>query len=92
MTSARGCPQAGGPHWRDAAAVPILAGVGFTVSLPPGGLAFGDDPGRAAAVTTGVLVASPSPRFRRRSCSGCACANTSARRMMLTPALDRRSL
>ncbi|GAA3443530.1 Na+/H+ antiporter NhaA [Planomonospora venezuelensis] len=45
-------------HWRDMAAVSILAGVGFTVSLLIGGLAFGDDPERAAAVTTGVLAAS----------------------------------
>ncbi|OUC99559.1 Na+/H+ antiporter NhaA [Streptosporangium minutum] len=45
-------------HWRDMAAVSILAGIGFTVSLLIGDLAYGDDPGRAAAVTTGVLVAS----------------------------------
>ncbi|MBG0827259.1 Na+/H+ antiporter NhaA [Planomonospora sp. ID67723] len=46
------------PHWRDTAAVSILAGVGFTVSLPIGGLAFGDDRERAAAVTTGVPASS----------------------------------
>ncbi|GGS62344.1 Na(+)/H(+) antiporter NhaA 3 [Planobispora rosea] len=45
-------------HWRDMAAVSILAGIGFTVSLLIGGLAFGDDPERASAVTTGVLAAS----------------------------------
>ncbi len=45
-------------HWRDMAAVSILAGIGFTVSLLIGDLAYGDDPGRADAVTTGVLVAS----------------------------------
>ncbi|GAA4236501.1 NhaA family Na+:H+ antiporter [Streptosporangium album] len=45
-------------HWRDMAAVSILAGIGFTVSLLIGNLAYGDDPGRANAVTTGVLAAS----------------------------------
>lgn len=45
-------------HWRDMAAVSILAGIGFTVSLLIGGLAFGDDPERLNAVTTGVLAAS----------------------------------
>ncbi|GHH71737.1 Na(+)/H(+) antiporter NhaA 3 [Streptosporangium violaceochromogenes] len=45
-------------HWRDMAAVSILAGIGFTVSLLIGGLAFGDDPARTNAVTTGVLAAS----------------------------------
>ncbi|MER5426120.1 Na+/H+ antiporter NhaA [Streptosporangium roseum] len=45
-------------HWRDMAAVSILAGIGFTVSLLIGDLAFGDDPGRVDAVTTGVLLAS----------------------------------
>ncbi|MBB4913093.1 Na+/H+ antiporter NhaA [Streptosporangium saharense] len=45
-------------HWRDMAAVSTLAGIGFTVSLLIGGLAYGDDPGRTNAVTTGVLAAS----------------------------------
>ncbi len=45
-------------HWRDMAAVSILAGIGFTVSLLIGGLAYGDDPERVNAVTTGVLAAS----------------------------------
>lgn len=45
-------------HWRDMAAVSILAGIGFTVSLLIGDLAYGDDPGRVDAVTTGVLLAS----------------------------------
>ncbi|MFF4413786.1 Na+/H+ antiporter NhaA [Streptosporangium sp. NPDC001559] len=45
-------------HWRDMAAVSTLAGIGFTVSLLIGGLAYGDDPGRVNAVTTGVLAAS----------------------------------
>ncbi|WP_433249640.1 Na+/H+ antiporter NhaA [Streptosporangium sp. CA-135522] len=45
-------------HWRDMAAVSILAGIGFTVSLLIGSLAYGDDPERVNAVTTGVLVAS----------------------------------
>ncbi|SNS93129.1 Na+:H+ antiporter, NhaA family [Streptosporangium subroseum] len=45
-------------HWRDMAAVSILAGIGFTVSLLIGNLAYGDDPERVNMVTTGVLVAS----------------------------------
>ncbi|WP_406319307.1 Na+/H+ antiporter NhaA [Streptosporangium sp. NBC_01639] len=45
-------------HWRDMAAVSILAGIGFTVSLLVGNLAYGADPERANAVTAGVLVAS----------------------------------
>jgi NhaA family Na+:H+ antiporter len=40
------------------AAVSILAGIGFTVSLLIGNLAYGDDPERVNMVTTGVLVAS----------------------------------
>jgi NhaA family Na+:H+ antiporter len=45
-------------HWRDMAAVSLLAGIGFTVSLLVGDLAYGDDPQRAEAVTTGILAAS----------------------------------
>ncbi|PZG42905.1 Na+/H+ antiporter NhaA [Spongiactinospora gelatinilytica] len=45
-------------HWRDMAAVSLLGGVGFTVSLLIGDLAYGGDPARADAVTTGVLAAS----------------------------------
>ncbi|MEV8636736.1 Na+/H+ antiporter NhaA [Streptosporangium sp. NPDC051023] len=45
-------------RWRDMAAVSILAGIGFTVSLLIGDLAYGDDPERVNAVTTGVLAAS----------------------------------
>ncbi|MEV0582898.1 Na+/H+ antiporter NhaA [Nonomuraea sp. NPDC050310] len=45
-------------HWRDMAAVSLLGGIGFTVSLLIGNLAYGDDPARSAAVTTGVLTAS----------------------------------
>lgn len=45
-------------HWRDMAAVSLLAGIGFTVSLLIGDLAYGADPTRSAAVTTGVLTAS----------------------------------
>ncbi|MFF5210000.1 Na+/H+ antiporter NhaA [Streptosporangium sp. NPDC000396] len=45
-------------HWRDMAAVSILAGIGFTVSLLIGDLAYGDDPERVNLVTTGVLTAS----------------------------------
>ncbi|MGW0810522.1 Na+/H+ antiporter NhaA [Nonomuraea sp. NPDC002799] len=45
-------------HWQDMAAVSSLAGVGFTVSLLIGDLAYGDDRQRAEAVTTGILAAS----------------------------------
>ncbi|MEQ4720880.1 Na+/H+ antiporter NhaA [Nonomuraea sp. B19D2] len=45
-------------HWRDITAVSLLAGIGFTVSLLIGDLAYGDDRQRAEAVTTGVLAAS----------------------------------
>lgn len=45
-------------HWRDMAAVSLLAGIGFTVSLLIGSLAFGSDPERNNAVTTGILAAS----------------------------------
>ncbi|MEV1170029.1 Na+/H+ antiporter NhaA [Nonomuraea sp. NPDC049784] len=45
-------------HWRDMAAVSLLAGIGFTVSLLIGDLAYGDDRQRAEAVTTGILAAS----------------------------------
>ncbi|WP_157248733.1 Na+/H+ antiporter NhaA [Nonomuraea typhae] len=45
-------------HWRDMAAVSLLAGIGFTVSLLIGDLAYGHDPQRADAVTTGILAAS----------------------------------
>ncbi|MFI6481318.1 Na+/H+ antiporter NhaA [Nonomuraea sp. NPDC050663] len=45
-------------QWRDMAAVSCLAGIGFTVSLLIGELAYGDDPTRFRAVTTGVLTAS----------------------------------
>lgn len=44
-------------HWRDLAAVAVLAGVGFTVSLLIGDLAY-SDPARFERVTTAVLVAS----------------------------------
>jgi NhaA family Na+:H+ antiporter len=40
------------------AAVPILAWVGFTVSLLIDDPAFGDDPERLKTVTAGVLTAS----------------------------------
>ncbi|WP_262379935.1 Na+/H+ antiporter NhaA [Nonomuraea sp. PA05] len=45
-------------HWRDMAAVSLLAGIGFTVSLLIADLAYGDDRQRAEAVTTGILAAS----------------------------------
>ncbi|MBG0814026.1 Na+/H+ antiporter NhaA [Planomonospora sp. ID82291] len=37
--------------------MPILAGIGFTVSLPTAGPAFGDDPERPDTATAGVLTA-----------------------------------
>ncbi|WP_082309877.1 Na+/H+ antiporter NhaA [Nonomuraea sp. SBT364] len=45
-------------RWRDMAAVSLLAGIGFTVSLLIGDLAYGADQQRAGAVTTGILTAS----------------------------------
>ncbi|MFC4112652.1 Na+/H+ antiporter NhaA [Nonomuraea zeae] len=45
-------------QWRDLAAVSLLAGIGFTVSLLIGDLAYGDDRQRSEAVTTGILAAS----------------------------------
>ncbi|WP_327088207.1 Na+/H+ antiporter NhaA [Nonomuraea sp. NBC_01738] len=45
-------------HWRDMAAVSLLAGIGFTVSLLIGDLAYGHDPERSTAVTAGILAAS----------------------------------
>ncbi|MFI0354405.1 Na+/H+ antiporter NhaA [Actinomadura sp. 9N407] len=44
-------------HWRDLAGVGLLAGVGFTVSLLIGGLAY-TDPAQFERVTTAVLIAS----------------------------------
>ncbi|GAA0602944.1 Na+/H+ antiporter NhaA [Sporichthya brevicatena] len=44
--------------WSDVAAVATLAGIGFTVSLLIGDLAYGDDPTRSAAVKVAVLAAS----------------------------------
>lgn len=43
-------------HWRDITAVSLLAGVGFTVSLLIGNLAYGMS-GQATRVTTAVLIA-----------------------------------
>ena len=43
-------------HWRDIAAVSVLAGVGFTVSLLVGDLAYGTS-AQVTRVTTAVLVA-----------------------------------
>ncbi|MEU7893640.1 Na+/H+ antiporter NhaA [Nonomuraea sp. NPDC049152] len=45
-------------RWRDMAAVSLLGGIGFTVSLLIGDLAFGADQSRTTAVTTGILAAS----------------------------------
>lgn len=44
-------------HWREIAGVALLAGVGFTVSLLIGGLAY-TDPAQFERVTTAVLIAS----------------------------------
>jgi NhaA family Na+:H+ antiporter len=44
-------------HWRDIAGASALAGVGFTVSLLIGGLAYPDE-ARFERVTTAVLIAS----------------------------------
>ncbi|WP_034484095.1 Na+/H+ antiporter NhaA [Actinomadura oligospora] len=46
-----------GLHWRELAGVAALAGVGFTVSLLIGGLAY-PDPAQFERVTTAVLIAS----------------------------------
>jgi NhaA family Na+:H+ antiporter len=68
-------------HWRDLAGVALLAGVGFTVSLLIGGLAY-TDPAQFERVTTAVLIASLlasvaativfRSRVRRRSAAGTA--------------------
>jgi NhaA family Na+:H+ antiporter len=44
-------------HWHEIAGVALLAGVGFTVSLLIGGLAY-TDPSQFERVTTAVLIAS----------------------------------
>ncbi|WP_395963903.1 Na+/H+ antiporter NhaA [Actinomadura sp. 6N118] len=44
-------------HWREIAGVALLAGVGFTVSVLIGGLAY-PDPAQFERVTTAVLIAS----------------------------------
>jgi NhaA family Na+:H+ antiporter len=55
LTRAELSPEIG---WPDIAAVAFLAGIGFTVSLLIGDLAFADDAERAASVKTGVLLGS----------------------------------
>jgi Na+:H+ antiporter, NhaA family len=55
LTRAELSPDLG---WPDIAAVALLAGIGFTVSLLIGDLAFADDGDRAAYVKTGVLLGS----------------------------------
>ena len=45
-------------RWADVMAVGILAGIGFTVSLLIGELAFEDDPTRETAAKIGILAAS----------------------------------
>ncbi|WP_233525804.1 Na+/H+ antiporter NhaA [Actinomadura spongiicola] len=59
-------------HWHEIAGVALLAGVGFTVSLLIGGLAY-TDPSQFERVTTAVLIASvlasaaAAVVFRRRA-------------------------
>ncbi|MFC4054426.1 Na+/H+ antiporter NhaA [Actinomadura syzygii] len=59
-------------HWQEIAGVALLAGVGFTVSLLIGGLAY-TDPSQFERVTTAVLIASvlasaaAAVVFRRRT-------------------------
>jgi Na+:H+ antiporter, NhaA family len=55
LTRAELSPDLG---WPDVASVALLAGIGFTVSLLIGDLAFADDVGRAGSVKTGVLLGS----------------------------------
>jgi len=55
LTRAELSPDLG---WPDIAAVALLAGIGFTVSLLIGDLAFADDGDRAGYVKTGVLLGS----------------------------------
>jgi len=45
-------------RWADVLAVAVLAGVGFTVSLLIGELAFAGDPARQSATKIGILLAS----------------------------------
>ncbi|WP_454050696.1 Na+/H+ antiporter NhaA [Cellulomonas sp. Marseille-Q8402] len=45
-------------HWRDVAAVGLLAGIGFTVSLLIGELAFGPDSAHDAHLKVAILLAS----------------------------------
>lgn len=49
---------ADGLHWADVAGLALLCGVGFTVSLLVGGLAFVDDPARSENATLAVLLGS----------------------------------
>ncbi|MGH8869527.1 MAG: Na+/H+ antiporter NhaA [Actinomycetes bacterium] len=49
---------AAGLHWADVAAVAVLSGMGFTVSLLIGQLAFGSQPALHAEAKLGVLVGS----------------------------------
>jgi NhaA family Na+:H+ antiporter len=44
--------------WRELAGIALLCGIGFTMSLFIGGLAFGDGSGRHAQVRLGVLAGS----------------------------------
>ena len=51
------CPQPGGTSWLHLYGMAVLCGIGFTMSLFIGALAF-DDPGLAADVKVGVLAGS----------------------------------
>lgn len=54
----RGVSLAPGLRWADVAAVGMLAGIGFTVSLLVAGLAYGEGSPHAEHATIGVLAAS----------------------------------
>ncbi len=53
-----GAPLPAGAGWRELAGIALLCGIGFTMSLFIGGLAFGDGSGRHAEVRLGVLAGS----------------------------------
>jgi NhaA family Na+:H+ antiporter len=71
-----------GPRLADVVGLALLGGIGFTVSLLIGELAFGAGTPTRRHVKVGVLVGTLPPRCWPRSCCGCATAATagSARR------------